>query len=125
MWKAFMGWTKWRKIADRKEWYGDELDWTGPACYQLAIAGPRGGDLRIVYVGETKNEATRVIAYATHGSHLSVIIESHPRKGWILWYRATATRTKAEAVAMQNRLLDRFDYDWNALLNTWGKNATD
>lgn len=120
---AYMGWTKWRKIADRKKWYGDELDWDGPACYELSMAGPRGGDLRPVYVGETANERKRVIAYASHGSHLSEIIKSHLRQRWTLWYRATAMRTKADAVAMQNRLLGRFDYDWNILLNTRGKKA--
>jgi hypothetical protein len=38
-----MGWTKWRKIADKKYWYGDEFDYEGPVCYELEIGGPRGG----------------------------------------------------------------------------------
>ena len=49
-----MPWTNWRKVAEGRRWFGEELDWDGPA-------------------------------------------------------------------AMQNRLLDRFDYDWNIQLNTWGK----
>jgi hypothetical protein len=35
------------------------------------------------------------------------------RRGWTLWYRATAFDSKADAVAMQNRMLKRFKYDWN------------
>ena len=66
-------WTQWRKIADRNDWFDDTLDWDGPACYELAI----GGNLRIVYVRETNNESRRVIAYASHGSHLAKIIEWH------------------------------------------------
>jgi len=63
-------WTDWRKVADKKSWYDDQLDWDGPACYELAIGGDRGGNIKIVYVGETGNERRRVIAYASHGSHL-------------------------------------------------------
>ena len=116
-----MGWTKWRKIADQYEWYDEKLDWDGPGCYELAIAGPRGGDLRPVYIGETSNERHRVATYARNGSHLSKIVNQHLRRGWTLWYRAQATRTKAAAKARQDRLLDRFDYDWNIQLNTSGK----
>lgn len=112
-----MGWTQWRRIADSGGWYGEELDWDGPACYELAIAGPRGGDVRPVYVGETSNERKRVVAYASHGSHLSAIIDDHLRDGWTLWYRAQACDTKAAAVTKQNTLLERFEYDWNVQLN--------
>jgi hypothetical protein len=116
-----MGWTSWRKIADRSQWYPEQLDWEGPACYELAIAGPRGGDLRIVYVGETSNERQRAVAYASHGSHLSEIIHAHLRRGWHLFYRAWGASSKAAAVRMQDNLLMKWDYDWNLKLNTWGK----
>ena len=114
-------WTRWRKIADQYEWYPDLLDWDGPACYELAIAGPRGGNLQIVYVGETSNEKKRVAAYAQHGSHLSEIIHWRLSRGWHLHYRARAARSKEEAVWMQDNFLARWDYDWNEKLNTWGK----
>ena len=104
-------WTKWRKIANRLIWYDEALDWDGPACYELAIAGPRGGDLRTVYVGETANERSRVAAYARSGSHLAEIIGDHLRRGWCLFYRARAMASKAAAVRMQNQLLKKFDYD--------------
>lgn len=110
-------WTRWRKIADRRHWYGDELDWDGPACYELAIGGPRGGDLRIVYVGETANEKRRVIAYASHGSHLAEIVEWHLKRGWHLFYRAQIKDSKSEAIRAEQNLLAAFDYDWNIRLN--------
>jgi GIY-YIG domain-containing protein len=110
-------WTQWRKIANRNEWFGESLDWDGPACYELGIGGPRGGHLRIVYVGETVNEHRRVIAYASHGSHLSETIAWHLARGWHLFYRAQLTRTKKAAIRMQNSLLARFEYDWNIQRN--------
>lgn len=110
-------WTNFRKIADRRHWFDDELDWDGPACYELGIGGPRGGGIRIVYVGETSNEKRRVAAYACHGSHLSKIVASHLRDGWCLYYRACALKSKRAAVIMQNNLLARWKYDWNIMLN--------
>lgn len=114
-------WTIWRKIADKHNWYSDRLDWDGPACYELAIGGPRGGNIQIKYVGETSNEKKRVSAYARHGSHLSEIIDDHLKRGWNLFYRAQAMNSKHEAILMQDSLLMSYDYDWNILLNTWGK----
>ena len=108
-------------IADRNEWFDDSLDWDGPACYELAIAGTQGGDLRIVYVGETVNERKRVAAYARSGSHLAELIDWHLRQGWALWYRAQAQESKEAAKVMQDNLLEQFDYDWNEKLNTWAK----
>ena len=114
-------WTRWRHIAEHGHWHDDELDWDGPACYELAVAGPRGGDLRIVYVGETLNEKKRVANYARSGSHLAKIIQDHLRDGWHLYYRARAADSKASAVQMQNNLLLKYNYDWNISLNTWAK----
>jgi hypothetical protein len=114
-------WTNWRMIADRTTWYPDTLDWDGPACYELSIAGSRGGNRHIVYVGETSNERKRIIAYASHGSHLSEIVHTHLSDGWHLHYRACAASSKREAVRLQDDLLSRWDYDWNLKLNVWGK----
>jgi GIY-YIG domain-containing protein len=112
-----MGWTLWLKIADRNTWYSAAFNYNGAACYELALAGPNGGNLRTVYVGETGNEEQRIAAYAAHGSHLSDIIDFHLRRGWCLWYRAQARSSKSKAAQMQNRLLERFDYDWNLQSN--------
>lgn len=110
-------WTHWRKIADSDHWFGKILDWDDPACYELAIGGPRGGNIKIVYVGETINERKRVLAYASHGSHLANIINEHLRQGWHLFYRAQTKKSKQEAIRMQNNFLAKFDYDWNIMLN--------
>jgi hypothetical protein len=110
-----MGWTGWRKIAERSKWFGDEIDHDGPACYELGLGGPRGGDMRIVYVGETVNEKSRVIAYASHGSHLAQTIRSALRGGWSLFYRAQARPSKLAAKATQDRLLRDYEYAWNVV----------
>lgn len=108
-----MGWTAWRKIAEGTSWFDDDFDHDGPSCYELALAGPRGGDKMIVYVGETCDENGRMTAYAVDGSHLAAEIRSHLRRGWSLWYRAWAHDTKVSAKAMQDRLLAEYDYPWN------------
>jgi hypothetical protein len=113
-----MGWTDWRLIAESHEWFASTFNHDGPACYELSIAGPRGGDRRTVYVGETKSESTRIAAYASHGSHLSAIIDAHLREGWTLWYRGVACNSKAAAKRMQDNLLTEYDYPWNLQLNS-------
>jgi hypothetical protein len=110
-----VGWTRWRRIANSREWFDDELDWDGPACYELGIGGARRVK-HITYVGETANEKKRVAAYARSGSHLAKIVASHLRDGWWLYYRAQAMRSKTAAKRMQDSLLREYDYDWNILL---------
>jgi hypothetical protein len=106
-------WTGVRKIADQHAWYSDCFDHDGPACYELILAGPRGGSLRIVYVGETGNERTRLTCYARNGSHLSKLIDWHLARGWTLYYRAQATVSKNAAKRMQDNRLARYFYPWN------------
>ena len=108
-------WTGLRKIADRHQWYGHQFDYDGPACYELAIAGPRGGSPKIVYVGETGNERARLSCYARHGSHLSVLIDRHLELGWSLYYRAQALNSKEAAKRMQDGRLASFFYAWNTI----------
>jgi hypothetical protein len=112
-----MAWTPHRLLADRRNWYDGEFDYTGPACYELGTAGPRGGRIQWHYVGETANERARMQQYARMGSHLWETIDLHLQDGWSLYYHGCALPTKAAAVAMQNRLLARFEYDWNVVLN--------
>jgi hypothetical protein len=114
-------WTDWRQIASGNSWSDADLDWDGPACYELALGGPRGGGLQQVYVGETSNERARISSYAYCGSHLRREINLALRRGWTLFYRARAMRSKAEAVLAQDALLAQYDYDWNIAGNTWGK----
>jgi excinuclease UvrABC nuclease subunit len=67
----------------------------------------------MVYVGKAKNERKRISAYASHGSHLSEIIDSYLKKGFTLFYRVQVKKSKAEAKKMQNNLLVLHKYDWN------------
>jgi len=110
-----MAWTDWRKIAEGAFWFDDAFDHDGAACYELALAGPRGGSLMPMYVGETCNETRRIRDYACNGSHLTVEIISHLRRGWSLWYRAWAHDTKQSAKGMQDRLLLEYRYPWNVI----------
>jgi hypothetical protein len=112
-----MAWTNWRLLADRSSWYSDLFDHVGPACYELSIAGPRGGNRTITYCGHTVNEKARLSNYGRDGSHLATIIVRHLRQGWFLYYRARACTTKDKAEAMERRMLDKYDYPWNILLN--------
>src|SRR5438874_1449478 len=100
-----MRWTDWRILADRRNWYDDDFDYTGPACYELGTGGPRAGRIQSHYVGETANESRRMGEYASHGAHLFEIIDYHLRRGWVLYYRAIACNSKRDAERMQNNLL--------------------
>lgn len=110
-------WTDWRLLARGKEWFDDRFDYDGPCCYELGTGGSRGGNIQPHYIGETSNERARMAQYACHGSHLSKIIDWHLRKGWCLYYRGYLVGSKKKAVAMQNRMLRKFRYDWNDKLN--------
>jgi hypothetical protein len=106
-------WTKWRKLAQGRIWSSVEFDHDGPACYELGIGGPRGGSISPVYVGETKNEKSRMALYASGNGHVERHVRAALRAGKALYYRGVALRTKKQAKQMQDRMLDRFVYDWN------------
>ena len=109
-------WTRLRKIADKKAWYGKDFDNDDPACYELWIGKSRS-QARPVYIGETDNETRRMKEYASHGSHLSEIIDEYLNRGYSLYYRAIALPSKKAAEQMQDNLLMKFRYDWNILGN--------
>lgn len=112
-----MGWTNPRLLADRNQWFDIALDHEGPACYEIGTDGPRGGDIKWHYVGETQNEKWRMTKYGRDGSHLSKVIRSHIRNGMCIYYRAWAHPSKVAAKHMQDNLLRRWEYDWNSILN--------
>jgi hypothetical protein len=112
-----MAWTKWRLLAVGGKWSDINLDHTGPACYELATGGPRGGNIREHYVGETSNEKKRMSRYGSDGSHLAELIHWHLKKGWHIYYHAIACPTKKAAKKMQDNLLKKYEYDWNDMLN--------
>ncbi len=112
-----MAWTSWRLLAERGDWFDEYFDYDGAACYQLSIAGPRGGDRRVVYCGHTGNEEQRMRRYGRDGSHWAQIIQSHLRRGWSLYYRAWCCHSKKAADAMERRLLAKYRFPWNVVLN--------
>jgi GIY-YIG domain-containing protein len=112
-----MSWTLWRLLAEGNEWFDDGFDYDGPCCYELGPGGPRGGSIEPHYVGETGNERERMSHYGRDGSYLSEIINWHLKEGWRINYRSYAVLSKAEAVQIQNRMLDKFRYDWNDCLH--------
>jgi len=112
-----MRWTGWRRIAEGHDYFVDWIDNDGPCVYELGTGGPRRGDIQPHYVGETACESRRIMDYAKHGSHLREIIDWHLRKGWSLYYRAVACKTKRDAKRLQDSLLSKYRYDWNIVLN--------
>ncbi len=112
-----MSWTGWRKLAEKGSWSDDCFDYDGPACYELALRGPRGGQHTTVYCGHSQNEDKRMLDYGSNGSHLREIIARHLKDGWHLYYRGWCCGSKKEAEAMERRMLDQWDYDWNIVLN--------
>lgn len=110
-----MAWTSWRLVAQGKSWFDESFDHDGPACYELAIAGPRGGEHTIVYVGETSSESRRIRQYASGNSHIEAEIAWHLREGWCLYYRGWLHPAKAKAKAMQDQLLLGYKYPWNTV----------
>lgn len=99
-------WTKWRKIAEGKQWFPEVTDHCGPACYHLGIGSRRArSNIMPIYVGETDNEERRVSGYAHHGWHIARGINDALLRGFSLYYRAQALPTKSAAKLMQDRLL--------------------
>jgi hypothetical protein len=94
-----------------------DYDYDGPACYELGLAGSRGGGMIWVYVGETDNEERRIKCYAKHGSHISHLIDEALAEGRHLYYKSHAFTTKELAKRMQDSLLSSYDYPWNKISN--------
>ena len=103
-----MGWTHPRLLASKKEWYKDNFDHEGPACYEIGTGGPRGNAWH--YVGETVNEKKRMSRYGADGSHLSKKINYPWRFGGngTSTTNACACPSKGAAKQMQDNLLGRW-----------------
>lgn len=110
-----MRWTGWRFLANAKGWSKDALDWDGAAVYELGVGGPRGGNLSVVYVGETRGEDIRMAAYASGRSHIEPFINQALRAGWTLFYRASSRPSKKAAKQTQDALLKKSFYPWNTI----------
>ncbi len=107
-------WSTWKKLAYSNKFYNIPK-YDGPACYQLRICGPRGGNAYTVYVGETKNLYIRMSSYATRGSQLQVKILLEMRQGNVLEYKYTPTKTKELAKKIQDYFIDNYpdEFPWN------------
>jgi hypothetical protein len=111
-----MGWSRWRKLCDEDYLYNEHLDWDGPVCYELALGGPRGGGLEIVYVGESGNARQRLSRHGLERSHLRETIRAYLRQGWCVFCRVQRKESKSEAVRLQNSRLAKYSYPWNIRL---------
>lgn len=109
-------WSHWRLLANKERWFGVDLDYDGPACYELGV-GRRVDRVKIKYVGETGNERQRMAQYGYDGSHLRDVINRRLDSGENLYYRSQRFSSREAAVLRQNNLLDAYDYDWNIQRN--------
>lgn len=107
--------TEWRKIADRKNYYTDKLDHDGPSVYEIGIR--KRGKIKIMGVGETKNEERRMKEYGSYGSHWSKKIGKALNEGHEIYYRSQRKQSKKKAKKTQDNLLRKFCYPWNTQLN--------
>jgi len=110
-----MSWTDWRFLANGDSWSSETFDWKGASVYELAIGGPRGGNLQTMYVGETKEESVRLATYGSGRSHIEDYLSDALAEGWTIFYRAMGMPSKEQAKATQDSLLSKFDYPWNTL----------
>ena len=113
-----MGWTKWRPLMTPSSFEEPEVEWNQPGCYELALAGPRGGRREIVYVGRSVDLASRLQEHGHFGSHLADDLDAALRDRRWIWYRVWRHDSEQEAIAFEGRLLDRFDYPWNIQHNS-------
>ena len=114
-----MGWTKWKKLANKDKWYPDTLDYDEAAAYELGIKGKWKHFVIQTYVGNTGNLKQRMTQYAKDGSHLHVIVSKYWKYGYTLWYRYYRLSSKQKAENMEKELLEEYGlekYPWNTYL---------
>ena len=114
-----MGWTQWKKLASRTDWYPDSLDYDGAACYELGIKRKWKHDLIPTYVGKTGNLKTRMSQYARNGSHLRKLLVKYWKYDYVLWFRYYPLENEAKAKTMEEKSLSDFGlerYPWNSNL---------
>ena len=109
---------KWAKLAYGQEWFPENLRYGGPAAYELGLGGSRYGNIRPVYVGETRNLKKRMSNYGEKGSHLFDVIDEALDEGYALYFRYQRRRTKRTAQRSEMYYLGNYDYPWNIPWNT-------
>ena len=116
-----MGWTQWRRLANKDVWYPDTLGYEGAACYELGIKGKWKRYIIKTYVGNTDNLRRRMTEYAKNGSHLHSIVSKYWKYDYTLLYRYYALSSKQKAVNMEKELLEKYGlerYPWNTHLGS-------
>lgn len=116
-----MGWTYWKRLATQTEYYSDDIDYSGPAVYELGVRRRYGKYKTPVYVGETGDLKRRMKDYAVTGSHLRSYANKYWRMGYTIYFRFQPTNSKSEAKKLQDELLKRYGlerYPWNNNFNT-------
>ncbi len=112
-----MRWSNWaRFVFSDEEWLDERGFDDGPAAYELAIGGPKRGIQQVVYIGETDNEYRRMYVYGSGRSHIEDFIQPVLSGGLQIYHRSIRLATKKEALAMQDKLLERNpppSYPWN------------
>lgn len=110
-----MRWSRWIFLADYTGY--EPCNYDGPGCYELAIGGPRGGNLVIKYIGETSNISRRMRDYGhgAGGSHHAARIFMELRGGKSIFYRFIKTNSKIEAKKLQDLFKNNNPekYPWN------------
>ncbi|MGC8516263.1 MAG: GIY-YIG nuclease family protein [Thermoplasmata archaeon] len=111
-----MGWSRWKELATKEEWYPDNIRYSGPACYELGIKGKWKRYVIQTYVGSTGNLQQRMTQYARNGSHLHRIVSKYWKYDYTLWYRYYPFPSKQKAEEMEGDLLNKYGlekYPWN------------
>lgn len=114
-----MGWTQWKKLANKFDWHPENLSYDGPACYELGIKGKWKHYVIVTYVGNTGNLNSRMYQYAQNGSHLKKLLKKYWKFEYTLWFRYFQVNTKNQAVRMERNRLSEFGlerYPWNSYL---------
>lgn len=120
--------TDWQVLAADERFFIEENDHLYPGCYMLGLTEQRLSSIRLwglnqnrvdeVYIGKSVEIGRRIFQYGEEGSHLEEIIEDHLNRGFVLCFCTYETDDEEEALDVERRFLDEFDFDWNIVHNT-------
>ena len=119
--RLIMGWTHWKKLANLRDNYSYDIDYSKSAVYELGVRRRSGKYITPVYVGETSDLKRRMKDYANTGSHLRSFANKYWRMGYTVFFRFQDTKSKSEAKKLQDALLKRHGlerYPWNNNFST-------
>ena len=89
-----------------------------PGVYEFAITKEQpffGQKKRYkVYVGHSGSIRTRHQKYFKTGDHLLQYFDAALKDGCTIWRRCKYVKTKEKAIYWENKILQKYDYAWNA-----------